>query len=78
MQGVPALICRKCGEYLYAGLHNQTWSKKDIEKASKLTEGRTKPRTKEEIMKEIAEREDRKRRMNESIARYVKERMDLI
>lgn len=83
MHGVPALMCKKCGEYIFQGLYGNTWSKKDMAKAAALSEkDQKKPRTKEEIMKQIWERDQSKKRrkqhMEDSISKYVQERMDLV
>jgi len=81
-RGVPMLVCSKCGAGIGKGLYEKTWSKKDMERITKV--GIRKKRTKKEIamdaLKRMEEDQDKRRkRMHRSIENIVKRRMsDLV
>jgi len=77
VNGVPCLVCSKCGSYIGKGIYEKTMTKHDIKKQALGIQRRTKPRTKKEIIEELWEKqeEDRRERMNRSIAKFVKDRM---
>lgn len=75
-QGVPYLICGKCGAGIAKGIYEKTWSKRDLERIGKI--GVRKERTKKQIyLDALKKREEaRQERINESIRRIVKKRME--
>ena len=77
VNGIPCLVCSKCGSYIGKGVYEKTMTKQDLKKQALGIQQRTKPRTRKEIIEELWEKqeEDRRERMNRSIAKFVKDRM---
>jgi len=82
--GIPHMYCTACGSSMAEGLFKGTWSKQDIDKLTKikasLWSAPKKPRTKKEMMetawrKHNETRQQRRDRMQASIAEYVHERL---
>lgn len=48
VNGLPHLVCSKCGDAIITGVHNKTWSKKDIHDIDRIIQPNNKPRTKDE------------------------------
>jgi len=52
INGIPHLVCKKCGEGIGEGIYNNTWTKQDIHQIKRLTGKGGEPRTKEQRMKD--------------------------
>jgi hypothetical protein len=75
--GVPVLYCVKCGSMMGKGFVEGTWSKDDVKFIGEHAYVKHRPRTKEQIMKEVWAKKERERnkRMQDSVSEYVKNRM---
>jgi len=77
INGIPCLICSKCGSSIGKGVYEGTMTKQDLKKQALGVQQRSKPRTNREIIEGLWEKqeEDRRDRMNRSIEKFVRERM---
>jgi len=48
VNGLPHLVCSKCGDAIATGIHNKTWSKQDIKDTKRIIHTEYKPRTTKE------------------------------